>query len=190
MGKARKDAAVPLYRSLDDLISELVARGSSQRDAVLQTIRDIENNAFICLDEYGDASAEDVKLWILQQLQSFAAWRPGTRPPALLAGTTEYVRNLRFRRIERKGSARAGAGHPEEFDWIEAEQYAMVLLKARGDPTNRLNQVEGWRSKTDFANAVLDHLQKRASINGEEVPSLNTVRNKVPAWLKKFAALN
>jgi hypothetical protein len=169
-----------LYRSLDDLINELVARGSSQREAILQTIRDIENNAFICLDEYGDASAEDVKLWILQQLQGLAAWRAGTRPPTLLAGTAEYVRNLRFRRIEQKGLARARGGHPEEFDWIEAEQFAMELLKARGDPTNRLNQVKGWGLKTDLANAVLDHLEKRAAINGEEVPSLNTVRNKVP----------
>jgi hypothetical protein len=69
-------------------------------------------------------------------------------------------------------------GRPEEHDWEEARLYALKLLSERGDPTNEADQVKGWKSKTDLAKAVLNHLKTD--------PDLSTVRGKVPEWLAEF----
>jgi hypothetical protein len=181
----------PLFRSLDDLISELTSRGSPHREAVLQVKRELENGDLIVLDPHRDPWSEaQVLLWVEQVLQNFANWKPGARLPSMQQGVPDYVSRLRFCRVKQKGSARAGAGRREQFDWDDAEQCAIVLLNERGDPTDSLNQLDGWRSKTDLAKAVLDYLEKRAEKTGDAVPSLNRVRTKVPEWLKRFHALN
>jgi hypothetical protein len=180
-----------LFVSLEDLISALTSRGISQRDAALQIKRELENDDIFVFDPHSNPwAAEEVLKWQVKILQSLADWKPGARHPQMQIGTAEYVSHLRYCRIEQKGPARVGAGKREQFDWGDAEMFAMNLFKTKGDPTNSLDQVKGWRSKSDVAKKVLDYLEKRARKENSSAPDLNTVRNKVPDWLKKFRALN
>jgi hypothetical protein len=78
----------------------------------------------------------------------------------------------------------AKAGRREEHEWVEAKQYLEKIWDERGDPANEQNQVEGWRSDTNVANAVLDHLGKHAKSS----PDFGTVRNKIRPWLKDLRA--
>jgi hypothetical protein len=181
----------PLFVSLEDLVGALMARGASQRDAALQIKRELECGFIIVIDPHRNPwPAEQILQWESKILQSLADWKPGARPPAMLFGTADYVSHLRYCRIEQKNQARAGAGRRPQFDWEDAEMYAMELFRQKGDPTKLENQIEGWRSNTDVANTVLNYLQKLADRNGGKAPDFNTVRNKVPDWLKKFRALN
>jgi hypothetical protein len=183
----------PLFVTLDDLIASLVATGISQREAALQIKRELENALIFVLDPHRDPwSAEQVLRWQVQFLQSLADWKPGARLPSMQVGTADYLSHLRYCRIElKKGTARAGAGRPEQSDWEDAEMFAMELLRAKGDPANKLNQMKGWRSNTDLAKAVLEYLEKRAGKENTKAPELNTVRNRVPGWIKKYrTALN
>jgi hypothetical protein len=180
----------PLFVSLEDFITALTARGVSQRDAALQIKYELENNQIIVIDPHSNPwSAGEVLQWQSKILQRLADWKPGTRFPAMLVGTADYLSHLRYCRIE-QSQARAGAGRPKESDWGDAEMFAMGLFKTKGDPKNPLHQVEGWRSNSDVAKAVLDYLEKLAAKGGDKAPDFNTVRNKVPGWLKKFRALN
>lgn len=108
--------------------------------------------------------------YILKQMASLA--RPSTqaRQQAKSAETQ--------RQRKKKASPNKPGGRPNEHDWEEAGLFALKLLSERGDPTIERNQVEGWKSKTDLANAVLEHLKSS--------PDLSTVRRKVPVWLAEF----
>jgi hypothetical protein len=178
----------PVFLTLENLVGELTASGIPLRQAVLKTITELENRTVRWLDPSSKpwGSEDQILGWIVQLLQGFA----NNRRPSMINGSIDYVAHLRFFRVEQMSSARAGAGRPEQNDWDDAGQCALELLKSRGDPTDPLNQRDGWRSKTDVAKAVLDYLEKRSEKTGDAPPSLNRVRAKVPEWLKKYRALN
>jgi hypothetical protein len=181
----------PLILSLEDLVQALIAGGMSQREALLQIKRELENEMIVVIDPHRDpCSKQQVLKWQCDLLQSLANWRPGARPPAMLIGAPEYLSHLRYVRIEQKAPTRSNAGSPPQFDWEDAEMFVMKLLQEKGDPKKPENQGQAWRTNTDIAKAVLDYLQKRAKVTREKVPDFNTVRNKVPGWLQKFRALN
>jgi hypothetical protein len=77
--------------------------------------------------------------------------------------------------------ARVRAGRREKYDWDEAKQYVEKLFREQGDP-NDPGQVNGWRSDTDVADAVVEHFEKLAK-KGEPTPDPGTVRNKIRPWL-------
>lgn len=76
------------------------------------------------------------------------------------------------------------SGHPEEYDWDEAEAFAMDLLQKNGDPTDPKNKKKGWRSGGDIEDAVIVHLERK--LGKDKGPSKSTVRRRVPGWLKTF----
>jgi hypothetical protein len=171
-------------QTIDDLIEDLISQGNERQSAIFKVILGIENRQIFVLDPHSKPlPSKQVLPWLVKFLQALAV---GSRPPILPFGMPEYLRNLRFRTAERS-SARAGAGRPEEHDWDEAKQYAFSLLKEKGDPKEP-HQVKGWTTNTDVATAVQEHLQKHAP--NQEPPDLNTVRNRVPGWLKEYRALN
>lgn len=169
----------PQLRTMDDLLNDLMSRGIPHRDAVLQTIREIEN---------GDIASTDPepqhRKWIVEFLQSLANWKPGARPPTMLFGMPGYLDRVRFYRPEPVTAARRGAGRPAEIDWIEADEAAAKLLNERGDPTDPKDKTKGWRSKSDLARAVLDHFEQLAAKNGEKVPALNKLRDRSTDWIE------
>lgn len=192
-----------LIHTLDDLIDGLTSQGTEDRSAYLRIIRDIENGAISIIPPYRSPwPPGQVVEWLLQLLQKRANWQPGARPPAFLLpdGVPDYLGRLRFRVTAEdqpanlppdltKNSARVGAGRPEVGDWDEAEQYAFLLFKERGLPDEH-GQVEGWRSKTDVAKAVLSHLEERALKSGQGPPDISTVRRRVPGWIEAYRARN
>jgi hypothetical protein len=177
-------------RTLDDLIGGLTSQGTERRSAVLRIIRDIENGEISVIPPYSSPWPPDQVLrWLLQFLQKLANWQPGARPPlyAFPDGVPEYLDRLRFRLVEKKNSARAGAGRPPVGDWDEAELFAFKLFDERGDP-DEPGQDDGWRTRTDVADAVHQHLVDLASKSGKEPPDHGTVRRRVPRWLADWRA--
>ncbi len=75
------------------------------------------------------------------------------------------------------------AGTPELYDWIEIKSYFFKLLEKKGDPTNPLNHVEGWKSMTDAMKAVTDYLQGR----DEKVPEKTQLRDKLNLYLADWS---
>jgi hypothetical protein len=79
---------------------------------------------------------------------------------------------------QRKGRA----GPPEKYDWEEGKLYVMRELEQNGDPTQTENQKERWRTQTDVANKLRDHLEK---VTGTR-PDLTRARRKVKIWIEEF----
>jgi hypothetical protein len=77
------------------------------------------------------------------------------------------------------------AGAPSRHDCEEGKQYFEKLWAEKGDPTEEANQVAGWRSRSDAAKMVLAHLEKHTD---ENPPEFDTVRKKIPVWIKGFSA--
>jgi hypothetical protein len=181
-----------LLITLDDLIAEITSSGVSQADACRQLRRELENFQIIVIDPHrAPWAADQVLQWQVKLLESLANWRPGSRPPQMLFGVADYLSHLRYCRIViPKAPARPGAGRPEQHDWEDAEMYALQVFRQKGDPEKKEDRVEGWKSQTDLAKVVLEYMEKRAAQQNIRPPELNTVRNKIPDWLRKFRALN
>jgi hypothetical protein len=76
------------------------------------------------------------------------------------------------------------AGHPEEYDWDEAEAFALGLLEKDGIPWDPQNKKPGWRTQGDLERAVALHLAEK--LGGDRGPHPATVRRHIPPWIKKF----
>jgi hypothetical protein len=63
-------------------------------------------------------------------LESVANWKPGTPRLSLLFGVPEYLRSLRFSRIELEGPNRSVGGRPAQYDWEDAKLYFLNLVSA------------------------------------------------------------
>jgi len=77
---------------------------------------------------------------------------------------------------------KSGAGRPSEYDWDEAKQFFEREYGRRGDPRKPDNQVNGWRSITDAAQAVMAHLERHEGKSPDE----STARRRVSSWLDEF----
>jgi hypothetical protein len=58
--------------------------------------------------------------------------------------------------------SKSSAGAPPRHDWEEGQLYLEKLWAQNGDPKLPMNGVDGWRSDTDIAKAVQDHMAKLA----------------------------
>jgi hypothetical protein len=74
------------------------------------------------------------------------------------------------------------AGRKPKYDWVEAELFVSQRWEQWGDPCDDQNQRDGWRSDSDIAKHVLEHLAKLAP--DTEPPDLSTVRK----WLRPALA--
>jgi hypothetical protein len=91
----------------------------------------------------------------------------------------------RNRKAHGKSRARKpGGGRPPKYDWEEGRLFAEKLFGKKGDPTDKANHLEGWRSITDMAVEVQAHLKRHDPRAGE--PDLSKVRDKVSVWLTEF----
>jgi hypothetical protein len=172
--------------TIDDLIDGMTSQGVERRSAYLRFIREIENGEISIITPYRSPwPPEQVLHWLLLLLQKLANCQPGDKLPLFLfpAGVPDYLGRLRFRLVEKKNSARAGAGRPPDHDWEEAEQFVFKSFKERGLP-DELGQVKGWKSNSDVARAVIAHLAKLAP--DQEEPDLSTVLKRVPGWIKDW----
>jgi hypothetical protein len=84
----------------------------------------------------------------------------------------------------RKAKQASRAGAPEQHDWDEGEQFVMRELKTRGNPLDKNNQTKGWKTISDVARLVIDHLEEYSE-DGVG-PDLSTTRSKVSDWIEKF----
>jgi len=89
---------------------------------------------------------------------------------------------LKKKRRKTKGASRAGA--PEEHDWEEGKLFVMQELKTRGNPLDKNNQTKGWRTISDVAKLLIDHLEE-LSKDGVG-PDMSTARGKVSDWIEEF----
>jgi len=89
---------------------------------------------------------------------------------------------LKKKRRKTKGASRAGA--PEEHDWEEGKLFVMQELKTRGNPIDKNNQTKGWRTISDVAKLLIDHLEE-LSKDGVG-PDMSTARGKVSDWIEEF----
>jgi hypothetical protein len=170
--------------TIDDFIDGLTSQGVEDRSAYLRMIREIENGEISIITPYSSPwPPGQVLHWLLLFLQKRANWQPGDRPPTFPDGIPDYLSRLRFRLVEKKNSARVGAGRPPDHDWEEAEQFVFKSFKERGLP-DELGQVKGWKSNSDVARAVIAHLAKLAP--DQEEPDLSTVLKRVPGWIKDW----
>jgi len=100
-------------------------------------------------------------------------------PPA---PTEERKPTPKKKRRKAKLARRAGA--PEQHDWEEGKLFVMQELETRGNPLDKNNQIKGWKTISDVAKLVRDHLGK-LSKDGVR-PDMSTTRGKVPAWIEEF----
>jgi hypothetical protein len=100
------------------------------------------------------------------------------RPSTSARQQAKSAETQRQQQVKPAAPPRRSGGRPEKHVWEEARLYALKLLSERGDPTIERDQVKGWKTKTDLANAVLKHLKSN--------PDLSTVRGKVTDWLAEF----
>ena|SRR5215813_5867969 len=116
-----------------------------------------------------DVSRDDLRDWLDRHA-------PQEQPPASSAqAATSHAQPT---------TPKSGAGHPEDYDWDEAEQFAMRELESCGDPRKVENRVPGWRSQEDLVRAVVLHLETLSKDGTGPDPA--TVRKRAPAWLDKF----
>jgi len=99
----------------------------------------------------------------------------------LKAGEALRKSTLKKKRRRTKGASRAGA--PEEHDWEEARLFVMQELKARGNPLDKNNQTKGWRTISDVAKLLIDHLE---NFSGGVGPNMSTARGYASRWIKEF----
>jgi hypothetical protein len=85
--------------------------------------------------------------------------------------TNNRTRSVAIRKHRRK----------PKYDWVEAELFVNQRWEQWGDPCDDQNQRDGWRSDSDIAKHVLEHLAKLAP--DIEPPDLSTVRK----WLRPGA---
>jgi hypothetical protein len=90
------------------------------------------------------------------------------------------------KRKRRKANQASRAGAPEEHDWEEGKLFVMQELKTRGNPLDKNNQTKGWKTITDVAKLVIDHLVKLSKEEGYEGPDLSTARGRVADWIEEF----
>jgi hypothetical protein len=69
-------------------------------------------------------------------------------------------------------------GRKPSHDWPAMKNHALELLKERGDPEEE-DQVEGWRSQTDMAEAIQARMK-------EPKPDLSTVIKYAVRWLAEW----
>jgi hypothetical protein len=176
-------------RTLDDLLAEATKACGSHRDAAFGLIREIENGEIVVIDLHTlPYTKRDVLRWIVSLLEGLANWKQGAPLPSFPYGVAEYLKHLRFSRIELKGPARAGAGRPEEYDWEDAKLKFLQLIEERGDPEDPAERGKGWRSMTDVSKAILEYMEKRAEKTGTQAPDLSTIRRRVSPWLTEWRA--
>jgi hypothetical protein len=76
-------------------------------------------------------------------------------------------------------------GRKPTHDWSEAKLYFEELWNKRGDPNDDQNKQDDWKSDSDVARHVLDHLVQHAPPDAEP-PDLSTVRRRLrPLLLDK-----
>ncbi|HMF06891.1 MAG TPA: hypothetical protein VKE72_07755 [Methylocella sp.] len=84
----------------------------------------------------------------------------------------------------RKAKQASRSGAPEQHDWEEGKLFVMQELKSRGSPLDKNNQTKGWKTISDVARLVIDHLEK---LSDDGVgPDMSTTRGKVSDWIKEF----
>jgi hypothetical protein len=88
------------------------------------------------------------------------------------------------RRRKAKQPSRAGA--PEEHDWEEGELFVMQELETRGNPLDKNNQTEGWKTISDVAKLLRKHLKDVSRDEDYEGPDVSTCRGRASDWIKKF----
>ncbi|MFZ2081641.1 MAG: hypothetical protein WAV38_34330, partial [Xanthobacteraceae bacterium] len=79
-----------------------------------------------------------------------------------------------FLKAAKKRARTSRAGRPDDHDWIEGKQYLMKELESRGSPRDPKNHVKGWRSDSDAAKLMCDHLE---DLDGK-APDRSTARKK------------
>lgn len=99
--------------------------------------------------------------------------------PARLELWTADVKRL----FPARSAGAAKVGHPEEYDWDEAERVALAALAKRGDPTRPENREEGWRSISDIARLLQD-----TAAEGDRSPSDSRCRDRAKALLQRWQA--
>ena len=100
-------------------------------------------------------------------------------PPA---PTEEHKPTPKKKRKKAKQAHRAGA--PEQHDWEEGKLFVMQELKTRGNPLDKNNQIKGWKTISDVAKLVRNHLGDHSK-DGVR-PDMSTTRGKVSDWIKEF----
>ena len=85
---------------------------------------------------------------------------------------------------KRRKAKPSRAGAPEQHDWEEGELFVKQELNRRGNPLDKNNQTEGWKTITDVAKLVRDHLGE-LSKDGVR-PDMSTTRGKVSDWIEEF----
>jgi hypothetical protein len=90
------------------------------------------------------------------------------------------------KRKRRKAKQPSGAGAPEQHDWEEGEMFAMQELTAKGNPLDKKNQTKGWKTISDLATLVRDHLKVLSKDKDYAGPDMSTTRGKASGWIKKF----
>src|SRR5215471_1189138 len=88
------------------------------------------------------------------------------------------------KRSKAKQASRAGA--PEQHDWEEGKLFVMQELKTRGNPLDKSDQTKGWKTISDVAKLVIDHLKKISKDKDYEGSDPSTARGRVSGWIKEF----
>ena len=86
--------------------------------------------------------------------------------------------------LKARQSSRAGAR--EKWDWDEGRLFAMRVLEQKGNPRDKNNQTEKWKSDADLARLVADHLA--ALSKDGSAPDERTVRAKASVWIDEFGS--
>jgi hypothetical protein len=120
------------------------------------------------------ARVVDVERWERLSFPMIAASTP----------TPRKERKLAPKKKRRKTKQAPRAGAPEQHDWEEGKLFVMQEFKTRGNPLDKNNQTEGWKSISDVARLLIDHLEK-LSKDGIG-PEMSTARGKVSGWIKEF----
>jgi len=86
----------------------------------------------------------------------------------------------------RKAKQPSSAGAPEQHDWEEGRLFAMQELKTRGNPLDKNNQIKGWKTISDLATLVRNHLKDLSKDKGYAGPDMSTTRGKASDFIKEF----
>jgi hypothetical protein len=76
---------------------------------------------------------------------------------------------------------RSRRGRPSLHDWDEARHYAEKIYAERGDFADVQNQCPGWRTATDFAHLIMEHMSR---LNDRYEPPFSSAKSFVSGFLK------
>jgi hypothetical protein len=186
--------------SVADMYDELVATGRTRRAAGIELQRALADRAIMLVDccdrPYDEGQLVSAAIKVIEAAMD---WPKVSSSEIHHEGLhlRAYVRAARFQFEAVCGLSespapspvhrKTGAGHPDEYDWDEGKQFVMQELERRGDPTRPENRTKDWRSKTDIARKLIDHLTRFG--DDDAGPDLSTARGRVRGWLDEFQQL-